>query len=93
MPVVQLGNPAPTERGVLMPGGPTITEVVVPDSHSIDQAVRDIAYVDPTGGGNSGLWASHSDVPAPSWVSCPDDPDLQAALAARYGCPAGRPAQ
>lgn len=37
------------------------------------------------------LMQTHSAGDAPSWVSCPDDPDFEAALAAHFGCPVGEP--
>lgn len=90
MPVVYLGNPAPLDRGQPMPDqGERVTTVTIPDSRPTDAAVRDIAHND--GSPNAGLWASHSAAQAPTWVQCPDDPALEAALAARFGCPAGRP--
>jgi hypothetical protein len=38
-----------------------------------------------------GIAAVHSDK-APTWVSCPDKPALEALLAEHFGCPVGKPA-
>lgn len=37
------------------------------------------------------LWGTHSGGGGPTWVSCPDDPAYEAALAAHFGCPQGEP--
>lgn len=39
----------------------------------------------------AGAWGFHS-AENPTWVSCPENPVLEAQLAAFYGCPAGKPA-
>lgn len=89
MPRVVLGNPYPIFNGHPVEDLTAITMVSVPDCKSIGDAVRDIAHDD--GSANAGLWASHSAKSKPSWVECPDNPELEAAIAARFGCPAGRP--
>lgn len=35
--------------------------------------------------------AAHAGGENPAWVSCPDDPDFEAALAKHFDCPAGEP--
>lgn len=89
MPSVQLGNPLPIFNGVATSDPDAVTVVHIPDSKSLADAVRDVAHVDPSG--NNGLWGSHSGAPAPAWVES-SSPELAAALAARFGCPIGRPA-
>lgn len=88
MPVVHLGNPAPMDGANPLPGGERVTTVVIPDSRSLDDAIRDVAHND--GSPNTGLWAAHSSAGAPSWVECQENPELASALAARFGCPIGR---
>ena len=86
MPSVFLGNPQPIGDGAT-PG--CVTEIDVPWSKSLEEAVRDISHDDGTA--NSGLWVAHSRAKSPSWVES-DSPALAAALAAKWGCPVGRPA-
>lgn len=83
MPVVHLGNPAAHAGGDRLPGEGHVTRVVIPDCRTLDQAVRDVTHED-------GLWSRHSHADAASWVEC-DDPELEQALAAEFGCPIGRP--
>lgn len=87
MPSVLLGNPRPIGA---LPGheGEHVTEVDVPDSRSLDDAIRDVCHDEPSG--NTGLWRAHSDASSPSWVES-SSAELAAALAARFGCPVGRP--
>jgi hypothetical protein len=66
-----------------------MTRVHVPDNKTLDQMIRDIAHDDGTS--NAGLWYSHSAAPSPSWVVCDDNPELEKAIAERFGCPVGRP--
>ncbi len=89
MPRVYLGNPLPIFNGRVVEDPNAITMVAVPDSKSLEHAVRDIAHDDGTP--NAGLWLSHSAKAAPSWVSCDESPELEAAIAEHFGCPAGRP--
>lgn len=89
MALVLLGNPQPIFNGVAR-AEDSITTVHLPEGKSLGDMVRDIGHVDGTG--NHGLWGSHSAAPAPSWVES-DDPQLAAAISARFGCPIGRPAQ
>lgn len=83
MTVVRLGNPAAVTAGSRVPLGEQVTSVSIPDSYTSDEKVQTVTHQD-------GVWAAHSDAPGPSWVES-DDPELAAALAARYGCPIGRP--
>lgn len=89
MPRVFLGNPFPIFDGRPVEDPTAVTVVHVPDSKSLADAVRDIAHDD--GSANGGLWLSHSALSKPSWVECADSPELEAAVAERFGCPAGRP--
>lgn len=89
MPRVVLGNPMPVFNGRITPDPSAITMVHVPDCKSIEHALRDIGHDDGTA--NGGLWWSVSGLAAPTWVSCDENPELEAAIAARFGCPAGRP--
>lgn len=84
MPRVLLGNPYPIFNGRPTVDLTAVTAVEVPDSKSLDHAVRDITHPD-------GLWRAHSAEPAPAWVECKADPELEAALAGQFGCPMGRP--
>ena len=90
MPNVYLGNPFPIFNGRPVADPTAITRVSVPDCKSLADAVRDIAH--DNGDTNNGLWLSHSAAAAPSWVECDENPELEAALAQRFGCPIGRPA-
>jgi hypothetical protein len=89
VPRVVLGNPFPIFNGRPVEDQTAMTVVSIPDCKSIEDAVRDIAHDD--GSPNGGLWLSHSALSKPSWVECADNPELEAAIAARFGCPAGRP--
>ncbi len=89
MPTVQLGNPQPIFNGMVHNDPTAVTQVSIPESRSFDEAIRDVCHDDGTS--NTGLWAAHSGAKAPAWVAS-DSPELEAALAARFGCPAGRPA-
>lgn len=86
MPRVLMGNLHPIFNGQAISDSTAITDVSVPDSKSLDHMLRDIAHED-------GLWRVHSADAAPSWVECPASPELEAALADRFGCPVGRPAR
>lgn len=90
MPRVVLGNPLPIFNGRVVSDPTAMTAVDIPDCKSLADAVRDIAHDD---GAHSGLWVSHSAAPAPTWVSCDASPELEAAIAERFGCPAGRPTE
>lgn len=91
MPRVVLGNPLPIFNGVAVRDDTAMTVVDVPDCKSIEHAVRDIGHDDGTP--NGGLWRSHSANDIPTWVSCETSPELEAAIAAHFGCPAGRPGE
>jgi hypothetical protein len=82
--VVFFGNPNPIFNGQPTSDPDAITRVVVPDSRSVNDALRDIAHAD-------GLWRVHS-AGQPSWVES-NDPDLAEAIAQHYGCPIGRPTE
>lgn len=89
MPRVYLGNPYPIFNGRAVEDNTAITMVSVPECKSLDHMVRDIAHDD--GSPNTGLWRQHSGRDIPTWVACDDSPELEAALADHFGCPAGRP--
>ena len=91
MPRVYLGNPYPIFNGVAIADPTAMTMVHVPDLKSIRDAVRDIGHDDGTP--NGGLWRSHSARDIPTWVSCDENPELEAAVAEHFGCPAGRPGE
>lgn len=80
MPTVHLGNPAPAAPEVT---GRSVTTAQIPDVYTHSEILRTIFHED-------GLWAQHSTAPFPAWVEC-DDPVLTEAIAARAGCPVGRP--
>lgn len=91
MPRVLLGNPAPVINGRVTSDPTGVTVVTIPDCKSIQDAVRDIGHDD--GSAHVGLWWSHSGLAAPAWVSCDENPELEDAVAQRFGCPAGRPTE
>lgn len=90
--VVRLGNAAPihgtkedpdnpdVQIPNVLPRGDYVAEITVHDDvdphHDI---VRNITHVD-------GMWTRLSDEPA-TWVSCPELPRLEMALAAHFDCP------
>jgi hypothetical protein len=89
MPVVRLGNPKALNHATgKAVKGERITEAHLDPGKSLADQLRDITHDD--GGPHTGLWASHSEADAPSWVVS-DSPELEAALAAHYGCPVGQP--
>lgn len=77
---VTLGNPHPL--GLPEPAN-RVTTVVVPDSDTEDEAFR--AITDP-----DGVWAHHSEAPAPDWVEA-DDPEFAERIADHYGIGVGCP--
>lgn len=87
MPRVLLGNPSALDAGRPLPGH-QITTVDLPDSYTDAEKLRTLFHLDAT---TAGVWPSHSAAPAPSWVECPDDPELEAAISEQTGCPIGRP--
>ena len=88
MPLVLLGNPSALDVGRPIPGH-QITVAPVPDFYTREEQMRTLFHLDAN---TSGVWPMHSAAPAPSWVECPDDPELAAAISAQTGCPIGRPA-
>lgn len=82
MPIVRLGNHAALHNGRVVPGQ-QVTTVHVPDVDSHHDRMRTITHPD-------GLWNAVSDHDSPAWVCC-DDEELEAALAAHYGCRVGGP--
>lgn len=82
MPTLYLGNPRPIFDGRPTNDLDAVTKVVVPESRSLDSALRDIVHAD-------GLWRVHG-ADAPSWVES-DDQKLAEAISIHYGCPIGRP--
>jgi hypothetical protein len=90
MPRVVLGNPFPIFNGQAVTDPTAITQIDVPEGKPVQENLRTISY-DDGHGGNSGLWLSHSWKKAPAWVHCPDDPELEAAIAEHYGIPRGTP--
>jgi hypothetical protein len=89
MPRVYLGNPSPIFNGRAVEDSNAVTMVSIPDCKSLDDMVRDIGHDD--GSSNTGLWRQHSARDTPSWVACDENPELEAAIAGHFGCPAGRP--
>jgi hypothetical protein len=94
MPEVRLGNVAVREViGADHDGAPihrrhsgqSTTVIHLPsdeENWTHDERVRTVVHDD-------GHWRAHSSKP-PAWVES-DDPQLQAELAAHFGCPIGRP--
>ena len=101
MPTVQLGNVAVREVVGADPDGTPIhrrysgqstTTINLPgddERWTHDERLRAVVH-DGADDGLAGHWPSHSSKP-PAWVEC-DDPDLEQAIAAHFGCPIGRPA-
>jgi hypothetical protein len=93
---VALGNHYPIFKGVIQHDPTAVTMVHIPEWKSTADAIRDIAHDDGTphlgGAATSGLWKAHSGAAKPAWVSCPDDPELEQAIAQHFGIPAGPPA-
>jgi hypothetical protein len=58
--------------------GKRCTRVELPDGMPLPEAVTSLTAA-------GGVWASHSDAPAPAWVAS-TDPNLGAALGAWWGC-------
>jgi hypothetical protein len=94
MPVVLLGNSAAKHQVAQVVDGEVatvdesldgnrVTQVVVPDSYTRQEAVRTVTHDD-------GVWRRHSEAPTPDWVES-DDENLAAALGLIYDCPVGRP--
>jgi hypothetical protein len=93
---VLLGNPAAKEayRGPdgelnhrALPGD-RVTEIVIPDSYSLLEAVASVTSQD-------GAWNHHSlgdnpDDSSPTWVESDNEP-LASLLAQHFECPVGRP--
>lgn len=63
-------------------GERSVTSVSIPDGMSLGEAFACVTA------GGQGVWAYHSDDPAPAWVHS-DDPALQLLLAAHFGAPEG----
>lgn len=91
MAIVQLGNSEPTGVDV-----PTVTTVTIPapigsgpGEVSVADVVTSIAAVS-EGGITGGTWQAHSTAHAPDWVWS-DNPDVEEAIAAHYGCARGVP--
>lgn len=81
MPTVRLGNRAAIDRGQILDGN-RVTTVQILDENDLWTRMRTITHAD-------GLWPSMSVHPA-AWVES-DDPQLEAALSAHFGCPVGMP--
>lgn len=88
MPLVLLGNPAAMDAGRPIEGH-QITSVALPDFYTRAEQLRTLFHQDAN---TAGVWPSHSAAPAPSWVECPEDPELAHAISEQCGCPVGRPA-
>ncbi|MEK6443647.1 hypothetical protein [Pseudonocardia sp. T1-2H] len=90
MPVVRLGNSQPINHATGAPITPDgqVTEVHIPDTHTLAQAISAVTHV---GDVHFGVWAAHSAAEAPDWVWS-DSEELAVRLAAHYGCPVGQPA-
>ncbi|MGI5155806.1 hypothetical protein [Microbispora sp. CA-102843] len=58
--------------------GKLVTTVVIPDGRTLLEAAQEITH-------SQGVWAAHSDAPAPAWVAS-TDPALAALLGQHYGC-------
>jgi hypothetical protein len=90
-----LGNPWPIFNGIIQKDDNAVTMVHIPAHKSLAEALRDITHDegDPHigGAGTGGAWKAHSGARSPSWVECEAWPELEAALAEHFGCPAGRP--
>lgn len=82
MPVIRLGNKAALDRGQVIEGN-QITTVSVYDEDTLEARMRTLTHDD-------GLWPRMSSAPA-AWVECPDDSDLESALASHFSCPIGEP--
>lgn len=78
MPVVRLGNHAAIYKDQIL-DGEFIAEITVHDDDGHHDQFRNITHTD-------GLWAQMSAAPA-AWVSCPELPRLEIALAAHFDCP------
>jgi hypothetical protein len=93
VPRVILGNPWPIFNGIIQRDDNALTMVHVPETKTLQEAIRDIAHDDGTphvgGAGSHGAWKAHSGASKPSFVSCPDWPELEEALAKHFGCPTG----
>lgn len=87
MATVYMGNPFPIFNGRPTADPTAVTRIVIPDSRSLDEALRDVVHEDTH---HYGLWVEHS-AGNPSWVES-DHAELAEAIANHYGCPVGRPA-
>lgn len=83
---IHLGNVAALDNGQLMPAGWRTTEAQFPIGRTHAERLADVVDVSKA---SNGFWAAHSAAP-PAWVES-NDPQLEADVAAHYGCPIGRP--
>jgi len=82
MPTVRLGNHAALDPDGNTVPGQQITTIHIPDTDPHEDRMRNITHRD-------GLWSRLAAEP-PAWVAS-DDPELEAALARHFDCPAGEP--
>lgn len=83
MPTVRFGNHAALDNGKSM-DGEWVTIHIASAADTLAEQMQTITHA-------NGVWVRNSTEP-PAWVEC-DDPELEAALAAHYGCSIGEPVE
>lgn len=89
MPMVWLGNNAPLDAGIAIPG-PLITFANVSDDEDQVSQLKTITAQVATGDHMDGVFATHSASAAPAWVESNSN-EFALLIASHYGCPVGRP--
>lgn len=89
MPLVWLGNNAPLDAGIAIPG-PRTTFASVPDDDSPTEQRKAIVARVADGDHMDGVFATHSASDAPAWVES-NSVEFANQIASHYGCPVGRP--